>query len=130
MHKNVLRTVQAPEAIGPYSQGVRSGNLVFTSGQLPIDPATGTIAADIKTQARQALENVASVLEAGGSNLHGILKVTVFLTDMADFAAVNEVYAAFFEHAAPFPARSAVQVSALPKPEAKIEIEAIGVVAL
>ena len=101
-------------------------NLVFTSGQLPIDPESGQIPKDIKDQARIALGNVEAVLEAGGSCLANVLKVTVFLDDMADFSAVNEVYAEVFANAVPFPARSAVEVARLPKPGAGLEIEAIG----
>ncbi len=128
MPKNALTTDKAPGAIGPYSQGVKAGNMVFTSGQLPIDPADGSMPGDVQAQARVALENVKGVLEAGGAKVSDIVKVTVFLEDIADFKAVNEVYAEFFADAAPFPARSAVQAAALPKPGAKLEIEAVAVV--
>ena len=128
MDKRPVATDKAPGAIGPYSQGIAWGDLVFTSGQLPIDPATGLMAPpDILEQARQALTNVAAVLEAGGSDLSRVLKVTIFLADISHFGEVNEVYKGFFENAgAAYPARSVVQAAALPKPDALIEIEAIG----
>ena len=128
MTKDALSTDKAPGAIGPYSQGVRAQGFVFTSGQLPIDPRDGSMPEDVKAQARVALANVKAVLEAGGSSLSGAVKVTVFLMDIGDFKAVNEVYAETFAGAEPFPARSAVQVAALPKPGALLEIEAIGLV--
>ena len=121
--KEIISTTQAPAAIGPYSQGVRGAGLVITSGQLPIDPATGAFAgAGIAEQTRQSLKNVQAVLEAGGSSLGNVLKTTVFLKNMDDFAAMNEVYATFFEGEPP--ARSAVEVARLPK-GALVEIEAI-----
>jgi 2-iminobutanoate/2-iminopropanoate deaminase len=126
MSKTPIATDKAPGAIGPYSQGVTFSDLLFTSGQLPIDPATGAIAEDVKEQARVALANVSAVLEAGGSCLENVLKVTVFLDDISDFAAVNEVYAEVFDGKGAYPARSAVEVAKLPKPGAKVEIEAIG----
>ncbi len=128
MTKIALATDKAPGAIGPYSQGTKSGELLFTSGQLPIDPADGSMPEDVKAQARVALANVKAVVEAGGAKVADILKVTMFLEDIADFKAINEVYAEFFADATPYPARSAVQVAALPKPGAKVEIEAIAVV--
>jgi 2-iminobutanoate/2-iminopropanoate deaminase len=128
MTKIALATDKAPGAIGPYSQGTKSGELLFTSGQLPIDPADGSMPEDVKAQARVALANVKAVVEAGGGKVADIVKVTVFLEDIADFKAVNEVYAEFFADATPYPARSAVQVAALPKPGAKVEIEAVAVV--
>lgn len=128
MRKSPISTPKAPGAIGPYSQGINAGALVFTSGQLPIRPEDGTIPGDVQEQARVALANVDAILKAGGSSLAAAVKVTVFLTDIADFAAVNAIYKEAFAGAEPFPARSAVQVAALPKPEAKIEIEAIGMV--
>ena len=119
--KERIATEQAPAAIGPYSQGVRAAGLVITSGQLPIDPATGVFAGtDIAAQTRQSLKNVQAVLEAAGSSLDKVLKTTVFLNDMGDFAAMNEVYASFFPGEAP--ARSAVEVARLPK-DALVEIE-------
>ena len=121
--KERIATEQAPAAIGPYSQGIRAAGLVITSGQLPIDPATGAFAGtDIAAQTRQSLKNVQAVLEAAGSSLDKVLKTTVFLKDMGDFAAMNEVYASFFPGEAP--ARSAVEVARLPK-DALVEIEAL-----
>ena len=121
--KERIATEQAPAAIGPYSQGIRAAGLVITSGQLPIDPATGAFAGtDIAAQTRQSLKNVQAVLEAAGSSLDRVLKTTVFLKDMGDFAAMNEVYASFFPGEAP--ARSAVEVARLPK-DALVEIEAL-----
>ena len=121
--KERIATEQAPAAIGPYSQGVRAAGLGITSGQLPIDPATGVFAGtDIAAQTRQSLKNVQAVLEAAGSSLDKVLKTTVFLNDMGDFAAMNEVYASFFPGEAP--ARSAVEVARLPK-DALVEIEAL-----
>lgn len=121
--KEIISTTQAPAAIGPYSQGVRGAGIIITSGQLPIDPATGAFAGDgITEQTRQSLKNVQAVLEAGGSSLGNVLKTTVFLKNMDDFAAMNEVYATFFEGEPP--ARSAVEVARLPK-GALVEIEAI-----
>lgn len=122
MNKTVISTTNAPAAIGPYSQGMTFGNLVFTSGQLPIDPATGVMPAGIEAQATQSLKNVQSILGSAGSSMEKALKVTVFLANMEDFAVVNSIYATFFENAPP--CRSAVQVARLPK-DALIEIEAI-----
>ena len=118
----ILSTNKAPAAIGPYSQGIDAGTLVFTSGQLPIDPASGAMPADAAAQARQSMNNVAAVLEAAGSGLHKAVKITIFLKNMNDFGAVNEVYSSFF--ADRFPARSCVEVARLPK-DALVEIEAI-----
>ena len=119
-----IHSDKAPAAIGPYSQAISSGaGLVFVSGQLPIDPATGAFPeGGVKEQTRQSLTNAASILEAAGLSLKNVVKTTVFLADMADFAAINEVYAQFFS--APFPARSAVAVKTLPK-GALVEIECI-----
>lgn len=123
--KEILSTTAAPAAIGPYSQGVCAGNLVITSGQLAIDPATGTfVEGGIKEQTRQSLKNVEAVLAAAGMTLNNVIKTTVFLKDMNDFAAMNEVYAGFFT--ANPPARSAVEVARLPK-DGLVEIEAIAV---
>jgi len=121
---NAIETKKAPAAIGPYSQAINSGSgLVFVSGQLPIDPATGAFPeGGVKEQTRQSLINAKAILEAAGLDLTKVVKTTVFLSDMADFAAMNEVYAQFFE--APFPARSAVAVKTLPK-GALVEIECI-----
>jgi len=121
---NAIQTEKAPAAIGPYSQAIDSGaGLVFISGQLPIDPATGAFPeGGIQAQTRQSLTNAKAILEAAGLGLGNVVKTTVFLADMADFAAMNEVYAQFFT--APFPARSAVAVKTLPK-GALVEIECI-----
>ncbi len=119
-----VATNKAPAAIGPYSQGIVAGDLVFTSGQIPYTP-DGQIAADIAGQTRQALENVKAVLEAAGSSLQQVVKCTVFVADMQDFAIVNQVYAEYFS--APCPARSCIQAAALPK-GVGVEIEAIGVI--
>lgn len=125
MSRTVIRTDAAPAAIGPYSQGIVSGGLLFTAGQLGLDPATGKfVSADVRDQARRALENARAVVEAGGLTLAHVAKVTVFLADMNDFAAVNEVYKGFF--ATDPPARSAVEVARLPV-DARVEIEMIAV---
>ena len=121
--KQVIHTELAPAAIGPYSQAIQIGDLLFVSGQVPIDPSTGAmVEGDIKAQAQQSLNNLKAILNAAGTNMGAVVKTTVFLADMNDFAAMNEVYAQFFQE--PFPARSAVQVARLPK-DAKVEIEAI-----
>ena len=121
--KQVIHTDSAPAAIGPYSQAIQIGDLLFVSGQVPIDPSTGAIVeGDVKAQAQQSLNNLKAILNAAGTNMGAVVKTTVFLADMNDFAAMNEVYAQFFQE--PFPARSAVQVARLPK-DAKVEIEAI-----
>ena len=120
---NAISTIKAPAAIGPYSQAIKVGGLVFVSGQLPIDPATGAFAeGGIKELTRQSLTNMKAILEEAGTSMANVVKTTVFLADMNDFAAMNEVYAEFF--AAPFPARSAVAVKTLPK-GALVEIECI-----
>ncbi len=121
--KQVIHTDKAPAAIGPYSQAIQIGQLLFTSGQVPIDPETGAIVeGGIQEQARQSLNNIKAILNAAGTNMGAVVKTTVFLQDMNDFAAMNEVYAEFFQE--PYPARSAVQVGRLPK-DALVEIEAI-----
>ncbi len=119
-----IQTDKAPAAIGPYSQAIDSGaGLVFVSGQLPIDPATGAFPeGGVKEQTRQSLTNARAILEVAGLGLENVVKTTVFLADMGDFAAMNEVYAQFFS--APYPARSAVAVKTLPK-GALVEIECI-----
>ncbi|HIF9433878.1 TPA: RidA family protein [Photobacterium damselae] len=123
----VLHTDNAPAAIGPYVQGVDLGNMVLTSGQIPVNPATGEVPEAIAEQARQSLDNVKAVVEASGLQVSDIVKMTVFVKDLNDFAAVNEVYGNFFdEHNASYPARSCVEVARLPK-DVKIEIEAIAV---
>ena len=119
---NIIETKKAPAAIGPYSQAITTGGLAFTSGQIPIDPASGSIAAnDIAGQARQAIQNLAAVLEAAGSGLDKVVKTICFLTDINDFAVFNEIYAELFPGK---PARSCVEVSNLPK-GALVEIEAV-----
>ncbi|HPJ70945.1 MAG TPA: RidA family protein [Candidatus Mcinerneyibacteriales bacterium] len=124
--KKIIKTDKAPGAVGPYSQAVVSGGFVFTSGQLPMDPGTGKfVEGGIKEEARQCLENVRAILEAAGTSLDKVVKATVFLTDIKDFAAVNEVYASFFREGPP--ARSAFQVAALPL-GARVEIEMIAAV--
>jgi 2-iminobutanoate/2-iminopropanoate deaminase len=124
--KNAVATDKAPAAIGPYSQAIRVGNLLFTAGQIPLDPATGQLVqGDIKAQTRQVLKNIAAILEAAGTSMKHVVKTTVFLKNMGDFAAMNEVYGEFFP--APYPARSAVAVAALPK-DVAVEIEAVAVV--
>jgi 2-iminobutanoate/2-iminopropanoate deaminase len=118
-----ISTQKAPAAVGPYSQAVRYGNLVFVSGQLGLDPKTGDFVSPVTAeQARQALKNIQAVLESVGGSMDNVVKVTVFVVDMAEFGAVNEVYAGFFS--APFPARACVEVAALPK-GGRVEIEAI-----
>jgi 2-iminobutanoate/2-iminopropanoate deaminase len=118
----VVESSKAPAAIGPYSQGIDAGSLVFVSGQLPINPANGAMPSEPAAQARQCMENLKAVLEAAGSGLDKAVKVTIFLQNLEHFSAVNEVYASFFSGA--FPARSCVQVARLPK-DALVEIEAI-----
>ena len=121
--KDVICTSQAPAAIGPYSQAICVGNFVFTSGQLPIDPATGNFPiGGIKEQTRQSLLNVKAILHEGGLTMNNVIKTTVFMADMNDFAEMNAVYAEFF--AEPYPARSAVAVKTLPK-GALVEIEVV-----
>jgi len=120
-----IRTAEAPAAIGPYSQAIAEGQLIFTSGQLPMDPTTSELRnTDIASAARQVLLNLRAVLLAGGADMSTVVKTTVFLKDMRDFQAFNGVYAEFFKE--PFPARSCVQVAALPK-DALVEIEAVAV---
>ena len=126
LSKSVIQTSDAPKAIGTYSQGIRSKNLVFTSGQIPINPKTGElIIGDFKAEVYQVLTNLNGVLKGGGSSLKSAVKLTVFLTDLSYFGEVNEVFNSFFPNKPP--ARSSVQVSALPM-NARIEIEAIGYV--
>lgn len=121
--KNIIATEKAPGAIGPYSQGVKAGNFVFVSGQLPIDPATGAFAGPcIKCQTAQSLKNIQAILEAQGLSLKNVVKTTVLLQNISDFAAMNEVYAEYFTEECP--ARAAFEVARLPK-DALVEIEAI-----
>ena len=120
----VISTNKAPAAIGPYSQALDLGNLVFVSGQIPVNPATGTMPEDVRDQARQSLANLKAILAEAGLSMTDVVKTVVFLADLNDFAAVNEAYAQAF--AEPFPARSCVQVAGIPK-GAKAEIECIAV---
>ena len=123
--REVIRTKDAPAAIGPYSQAIRVQNFVFTAGQIAIDPATGKlVAGDVKTQTRQVLQNLAAVLKAAGSSMSQVVKTTVFLADIQAYPEVNAVYGEFFTESPP--ARSAVQVAALPL-GAAVEIEAIAI---
>ena len=123
--KKIISTNDAPAAIGPYSQAVRSGDLLFCSGQISLDPKSGQIVpGDIAAQTRRVLDNIAAVLKAEGLTFENVIKTTIFLTDLGDFQTVNEIYASYFKQQPP--ARSTVQVSALPK-GAKVEIEAIAV---
>lgn len=126
MNKKIINTSKAPGAIGPYSQGVKIGNLLYTSGQIPLDPNTGElINSDIKKATEQALENLKAILEEGESSLDKVVKTVVFVKDMNDFAAVNEVYGRYFTSNQP--ARSCVEVARLPK-DALVEIEAVAFV--
>lgn len=118
----VISTDKAPAAVGPYSQAVVEGDVVYASGQIPVDPATGEMKSDVPEAARQSLTNLKNLLEAAGSDLENVIKVMIFITDMSKFGELNEVYAEFFSNHRP--ARSCVEVSALPK-GAVLEIEAI-----
>lgn len=120
--KEIVKTDKAPGAIGPYSQGVKIGNLIFTSGQIAINPEIGKIPESIEEQTEQVLENIKEILEAGGSNINNVIKTTVFLKNMNDFEKMNSIYGTYFINEKP--ARSAIEVSRLPK-DVKIEIEAI-----
>ncbi|MEQ8155462.1 MAG: RidA family protein [Clostridiaceae bacterium] len=124
MNKEIISTSNAPGAIGPYSQGVKIGDLIYTSGQIPLNPKTGEMVEGIQAQTKQSLENCKAIIEAAGSSLENVFKTTVFLSDMNDFSEMNAVYAEYFKENPP--ARSAVQVARLPK-DAKIEIEMIAV---
>lgn len=125
MEKNTLHTNAAPAAIGPYAQAVKAGNVIYTSGQLGIDPAAGTLAQGIGAQTHAALRNLREVLKAGGADLDNVVKTTVFVRDLGDFAAVNEIYGSYFKEGE-YPARSCVEVSRLPK-DALVEIECVAV---
>jgi 2-iminobutanoate/2-iminopropanoate deaminase len=121
--KKVISTPKAPAAIGPYSQAIQVGNLIYTSGQIPIDPATGQLVeGGVKEQTRQSLNNIQAILQEAGLTMASVVKTTVFMADMADFAEMNSVYAEFFTE--PYPARSAVAVKTLPK-NALVEIEVV-----
>lgn len=120
--KKAIATTNAPSAIGPYSQAIAAGDLVFVSGQLPIDPATGSMPANTAEQTRQSLKNIQAILEAEGMSMQNVVKTTVLMQDLGDFGAMNEVYSEFFT--GDCPARAAFQVAKLPK-DALVEIEAI-----
>ena len=124
MNKQVIKTDNAPEAIGPYSQGIIVGDFVYTSGQIPINPKTGIMETDIKLATKQSMENIKAILEEVGTSLENVIKTTIFLKDLNDFNVVNEVYATYFNENNP--ARSCVEVVRLPK-DAVIEIEAIAI---
>jgi 2-iminobutanoate/2-iminopropanoate deaminase len=122
--REIIKTERAPQAIGPYSQAIRAGGFVFASGQIPLDPRTGEfVAGGVVEQTEQVLRNLSALLEAAGTSLDRVVKTTVFLADMNDFAAMNEVYGRYFRGDAP-PARSTVQAARLPR-DARVEIEAI-----
>ena len=123
MSRSIIATDQAPAAIGPYSQAVRAGDTVYFSGQIPLDPATGgLVAGDITAQTRRVFDNLAAVAKAAGGSLAQIVRVGIYVTDLANFAAVNAVMAEYFQQ--PYPARSTIEVSALPK-AAQVEVDAI-----
>lgn len=125
MSNTAIHTPNAPAAIGPYSQAIEAGSTIYVSGQLPIDPATGAFAGnDIASQTRQSLTNIKNILAEAGTDMSAVVKTTVMLADIADFAAMNAVYAEFFS--APYPARAAYQVACLPK-NALVEIECVAV---
>ena len=120
--KNVISTDKAPGAIGPYSQAIDIGDLIFTSGVIPVDPATGVIPEGVEAQADQAFKNLSNLIEAAGSDMSKVVKTTVFIKEMKDFGKINEIYSGYFKE--PFPARSCVEVARLPK-DVLLEIEAI-----
>ena len=125
MNKEVIFTEKAPKAIGPYSQAQKGGDLLFTSGQIPLNPSTGELVTEIKAATKQSLENVKAILEAAGTSLENVVKTVVYIKDMNDFGEVNEVYGEYFKENAP--ARSCVEVARLPK-DALVEIEAIAII--
>lgn len=118
----VISTDKAPSAIGPYSQAIEVNNMVYTSGVIPVDPATGVIPEGVEAQANQAFSNLKNLIEAAGANINQVVKTTVFIKEMNDFAKINEIYATYFEE--PYPARSCVEVARLPK-DVLLEIEAV-----
>jgi 2-iminobutanoate/2-iminopropanoate deaminase len=124
MNKVKVTSQKAPSAIGPYSQAIRSGNLLFLSGQIPLDPKTGEIKGDINEQTKRCLDNIKGLLEDNSLSLSNVIKSLIFITDMKNFAKVNEIYSAYFTE--PYPARSCVEVKGLPK-GAEVEIEVIAV---
>jgi 2-iminobutanoate/2-iminopropanoate deaminase len=125
MSKECISTDKAPAAIGPYSQAVLHGQTLYVSGQLPLDPATKEMADDVRAQTRQSMKNIAAIVEAAGSSMDKVIRCGIFVTDLADFAAINEEYATFFS--GDYPARATVQVAALPL-GAQVEIDAIAMV--
>lgn len=125
MNREIISTTNAPSAIGPYSQGVKVGNIIYTSGQIPVDPQTGELETDIKKATKRSMENVKAILVEAGTTLDNIIKTTIFLKNMDDFAAVNEIYGSYFKENPP--SRSCVEVARLPK-DAVIEIEAIATI--
>ena len=126
MEKLIIQTNNAPAAIGPYSQGVKAGNFIFVSGQIPIDPATGQmISSTIEEETHRVMKNLSAILEAAGTTAAGVIKTTIFLKSMDDVAKVNEVYASYFSGA--FPARETVEVARLPK-DARVEISVVAMV--
>jgi 2-iminobutanoate/2-iminopropanoate deaminase len=121
--REAVSTPTAPQAIGPYSQAIRAGDLLFVSGQIPLDPATGVlVAGDVATQTHRVMQNVRAIVEAAGASLDDVVKTTIFLADLNDFAVVNEVYGSYFRP--PAPARATVQVARLPR-DVRIEIDAV-----
>ncbi len=123
MKKLAIQTTHAPNAIGPYSQAIRAGSLLFISGQIPIDPTTGAVVnTGIANETKKVLENLRAIVEAAGGNLNDIVKTTIYLKDMSQFSIVNEVYGSFFQQ--PFPARATIEISKLPK-DVNVEIDAI-----
>ena len=124
MNKEVIFTEKAPKAIGPYSQAQKVGDLLFTSGQIPLNPSTGELVTEIKAATKQSLENIKAILEAAGTSLENVVKTVVYIKNMNDFGDVNEVYGEYFKENAP--ARSCVEVARLPK-DALVEIEAISI---
>jgi 2-iminobutanoate/2-iminopropanoate deaminase len=127
MSRKVISTGDAPKAIGPYSQAIQAGGLLFCSGQIPLDPKSGDMvgASDVRAQTRRVMENLGAVLRAGGASFGSVVKTTIYLADLQDFGTVNEIYGSYFQEAPP--ARATVQVAALPK-GALVEIDAIAVV--
>jgi 2-iminobutanoate/2-iminopropanoate deaminase len=125
MEKKIIGTDKAPAAIGPYSQAVKAGDIIYTSGMIPVIPQTGEIVSGVEAQARQVLNNVKSLLEASGSSMDKVVKTTVFIKNMDDFAKINAVYAEFFEEGS-YPARSCVEVARLPK-DVLMEMEAVAI---
>jgi 2-iminobutanoate/2-iminopropanoate deaminase len=127
MNRNAVHSDMAPKAIGPYSQAIKAGNLLFCSGQIPLDPTSGEMVGvgDVRAQARRVMENLQAVLQAGGASFASVVKTTIFLSDLGDFGAVNEIYGGYFKENPP--ARATVQVAGLPR-GAMVEIDAIAVV--